>query len=232
MSSRTFNPATHVYAIDGRPLPSVTQILRATGIYSDYAFAESHHKYRGSAVHAGAAILDMNGVPQLGPVPAHLQTVADEIVNGYWPAFSRFKERTGWQGRIWECPMVHPTYGFAGCFDVVGECGDEIVLLDVKSGVMPEAIPAQLALYWLLITTGLPVDENHAGLEWLRSVVAEKRPVQRWGLRLEKSGKDTVYTQTSKGESYSAPRWDTLARSLLNVYTVRAQFGLLAKERE
>ena len=225
----SFNPATHVYSDGQRQVPSNTEILRAVGIYGSYQFAESHHKYRGHAVHAGAAILDMGGTAKLGPVPAALQTVADDIVNGYWPAFSRFKERTGWQGRIWECPMVDMLRGYGGTFDTVGEMGDDVVLLDLKSGVLPDMVPVQLALYWLLITQGTPVNEEHPGLAWLREVVKSGRPVKRMALRLTKDGKDTLFSATSNGESYDSPKWLAVANSALNLYTVRASYGLLEK---
>jgi len=227
----SFDSATHVYHDGQRRVPSVTEILRTMGIYSSYGFAEPHHKYRGSAVHAGCAILDLGGSPQLGPVPAHLQQVADEIVNGYWPAFTRFKERTRWQGRIWECPIVDPLRGYGGTFDSVGEMGDDIVLLDVKSGVLPEMVPIQLALYDLLIRNGTPTDENHPGLAWLREAIASGRPIKRMALRLTKDGRDTLFCETAKREDYSSPRWIAVANSILNVYAIRSQYGLLEKER-
>lgn len=230
MPTLRFDSATHTYTSDGRRQPSVTEILRAVGLYDSYQFAESHHKYRGHAVHAGAAMLDMGGQPTLGPVPSHLAQVAEDIVNGYWPAFSAFKERTGWQGRIWECPFVDPLRGYGGTFDAVGEMGGEIVLLDLKSGVLPELVPVQLAMYWLLATQGKPTNDDHAGLPWLCEVLASKCPVKRMALRLEKSGKDTLYSQTTKGEDYSSQKWVQVANSVLNLYTIRQQYGLIEKE--
>jgi hypothetical protein len=227
--SVSFDPILHKYVADGRVVPSNTEILRAMGIYGSYQFAESHHKYRGHAVHAGAAIMDMGGIPLLGPVPAHLEQVGRDIVEGYWPAFERFKARTGWQGKIWECPIVDPVRGYGGTFDAVGEMGNDLVLLDLKSGVLPEMVAVQLALYWLLITQGKPVDEEHPGLEWLRETVKSGRAVKRMALRLTKDGKDTLFSSTSKGDDYSAPKWLAVANSVLNVYNIRAQHGLFDK---
>ena len=224
-----FHEGRHEYTVDGRRQASVTEILRAVGVYDSYAFAEPHHKYRGTAVHAGAAIIDMGGRPQLAPVPKHLQPVADDIVNRYWPAFERFKAATGWQGRVWECPFIDPLRSYAGCFDSVGEMGGEYWLLDVKSGTLPEMVPVQLAMYWLLATKGQAVDEQHPGLEWLRAIIQSGAPVRRMALRLEKTGKYTVSTQTTKGEDYSAAKWLHVASSVLNVYAVKASYGLIEK---
>lgn len=224
-----FHPETHTYEVDGQAKPGVTTIMRHAGLYSDYGFAEPHHKYRGSAVHAGSAILDLGGVPQLGPVPRHLQSVADDIVQGYWPAFSRFKERTKWQGRIWECPLIDPVRGYGGCFDSVGEMDGEPTLIDLKSGTMPDMVPVQLALYWLLATKGLPVSEKHPGWAWLKDLVASGHPVKRVAVRLERDGKWTMYSQTKRGESYDAPKWLVAASSILNLHAVRSDYGLLAK---
>jgi hypothetical protein len=226
-----FSPQTHTYTADGRVLPSVTQILRAVGLYDSYAFAEPHHRYRGQAIHQCSAIIDMGGVVESISAPPHLAQVRDDILNGYLPAFVAFKERTRWQGRIWECPMVQTVLGFGGSFDAVGECGDEVVLLDLKSGVMPPLVPAQLAFYWLLITTGTPINPDHAGYQWLQQVIADKRPVQRWALRLEKTGKDTLFTETAKSESFNSPKWDSLAKSSINLYNMKAAYGLLEERK-
>jgi hypothetical protein len=212
----SFNAATHVYEVDGKAKASATSILRAVGLYDSYEFAEDYHRYRGSAVHSGAAILDLGGEPRLGPVPFNLQQVGDEIVNGYWPAFSNFKQRCKWQGYIWECPMIGRDH--AGCFDSVGLMDADPTLIDVKSGSMPDMVPVQLAMYWLLITKGLPVSEDHPGLNWLRELVESGRKVKRAAVRLEKSGRDTLFSETRRGESYDSDKWIHAANSALTLF--------------
>ncbi len=226
----TFDPIYHRYSTGDRVVPSVTEILRAVSLYGSFQFAEDVHRWRGTAVHQFCAIADFGGTPVLGAVAPQFKQVADDIVNGYGAAFMRFKERTKWQGRIWEMPAVHGLLGYGGCFDSVGEMGDDVVLLDLKSGSMPSLVPAQLAMYWLLITEGTPVDEEHPGLDWLREVVKSGRPVKRMALQLSKDGKDTLFSETSKGDSFSSPVWLSVARSAINLYNIRAKYGTLDKE--
>lgn len=226
-----FNQADHSYWCGHRQLPSVTELLRAAGLYSTYSFADPTHKYRGHAVHAGAAIIDMGGEPVLATVPKHLEQVGRDIIEGYWPAFSSWKERTGWQGRIWECSFVDPVRGFGGTFDSVGEFPDDpaIYELDVKSGVLPELVPAQLALYELLIRQGQPVDPQHPGLAWLMEAIKSGRPLKKIALRLERDGRHTMYSQTSKGRSYDDPVWLQVANSVLNLHAIKSTYGLLER---
>lgn len=226
----SFNPATHEYRADGNLLSSATGILRAVGLYSDYSFAEDHHRWRGQAVHTGAALIDFGITPQLAPVPAHLQGVADDIVKGYWPAFRRWKERTKWQGVCWECPLVSAD-GFAGTFDCVGRFGDspELTLLDLKSGTLPPMVAVQLAAYDALIRTGVPVDPEHPGWEYVRDAVRSGCPLRRVALRLERTGKDSMHSSTPKGHSYDDRMWEIAWRNSLSLYNLRSNYNLLEK---
>lgn len=227
----TFDPNTHEYRSDDRLIGSTTQILRAVGLYSDYGFAAGHHRYRGSAVHHGCALIDMQGAVPTITAPAHLRQVADEITNGYWPAFEHWKARTKWQGICWECSLILPGF-FGGTFDAIGRFGDDpcLVLADIKSGVLPALVPAQLASYMDLIRRGTPIDPEHPGWEFVQENIRSGVPVKRIAVRLEKNGTDTMFSSTAKGESYDAPMWDALWRSVLNVYIAKANYGLLAQE--
>lgn len=228
----SFDPRDHSYWADGRKLPSVTQILRATGLYSDYSFAQDHHRWRGSAVHACCAIWDAGGRPRV-EAPAAYQQIANDIMKGYLPAFATWKDRTKFQGYCWECPLIDPVAGYAGCFDVVGRFGDspEVIIPDLKSGALPDLVPLQLEAYVQLIHKGIPVDPAHPGWEWVQENVRSGVPVRRVAVRLEKSGKDSMFSQTSKGDSYDSPMWASAWRSCLNTYVLRGNYGLL-EERQ
>ncbi len=225
----SFDIIDHTYRSDGKVLGSTTGILRECGLYSDYSFAAGHHRWRGGAVHHGCALIDMGASPRIA-APPELQHVADEVTNGYWPAFSQWKKRTGWQGFCWECALVLPGY-FGGCFDAVGMFNNTppLILADIKSGVLPAMVPVQLASYLDLIRRGTPVDPEHPGWPLVQEMVRSGVPVRRIAVRLEKSGKDSMFSQDAKGVSYDAPVWDSLWRSVLNVYTAKANYGLLTE---
>lgn len=232
MSALSFDPIEHKYRDGSRVLPSVTEILRAVNIYGSYSFATKIHAFRGSAVHRACAILDLGGEPHLTISPqwdAETRRVAEEIPR-YWDAYRSFKARTGFQGRIWEAPFADPISGFAGTFDTLGEIGDEIVLLDIKSGELPPMVPVQLAAYECLIRTGAPINPDHPGLPWLLEVVKSGRPIKRRAVRLEKSGVDTLFAATAKGASYDDPMWMSAWRSAANIFTLRSNYGLLERK--
>jgi len=223
----SFDPREHAYRAGGRKVPSVTEILRAEGLTSSYAFSDRTHAFRGSAVHRACAMLDFGANPIVSG-PKHLQQVVDDINNGYVPAFARWRERTKFQGRCWECPIVSPEMGYGGTFDAAGnfEGSPEIVLLDLKSGVMPAMVPIQLAGYLDLIQKGTPVDAQHYGWEWLQENVRSGVPVRRVAVRLEKTGRETMFTEGPDGTHYSHPMWTVAFRSAVNLHNLKAKFNL------
>lgn len=227
-----FLPDVHEYRIDGMRIPSVTGIMRTCSLTVDYAFADKIHAFRGTAVHHGCALIDQGGSPwfevggQMAGDPEYVK-VANDINTGYLPAYRAFKERTGFQGRIYECVMVHEALRFGGTFDAVGEAGDEVWLIDLKSGVLPELVSVQLAAYEMLIRHGVPVDSEHPGLEWLREVVKSGRKIHRKAVRLERDGTDTLFSQTSKGCHYDSRTFDTAWSAAISIYNLRATYNLL-----
>lgn len=227
MSVAQFDSRTHRYSYGGRILSSVTEILRFTGLYNDYTFAEDVHRFRGSAVHEACAKIDMGmkNVDVIAPDNAgqELRQVAEDCNLGYLPAFRAFKRATGFQGFVWECSWIDPVLGFGGTIDTIGMAGDEIWMPDLKSGEMPVLIPAQLGAYEHLLRNGISVGKIP---EWLGKILAAKLPIKKKGLRLEKSGKWTLSEQTSKGRSYDDAYWGIVFRSALNVFNCRTEYGL------
>lgn len=222
MPELSFTPSNHAYLCDGERLPSTTEILRAAGLASSYSFAKPIHRFRGSSVHHGCAIIDLGGEPRvrLNPLyerdPDHIK-VAQEIPV-YWQAFRDAKRDTGFQGCIWECSFIDCAAGYAGTFDCAGytDGGEEI--WDLKSGTMPPLVAVQLAAYWDLILRGSPVNPAHAGLPWLVEVVRSGHIVRRKALRLDKTGKYKIYSETNKGDHFDSPIWTDVWRAALLLY--------------
>lgn len=228
-----FDNNEHIYRMDGRRVPSVTGIMRISQLVSSFSFDDPIHAFRGHAVHHGAALIDQGqedvwfGVS--GPLandPEYVK-VANDINTGYLPAYRAFKKRTGFQGHTYEVGLIHPTLRYAGTFDACGECGDDIWLIDLKSGVLPELVPVQLAAYQRLILEGLPIDPDHAGLEWLRESVKSGRKIHRKAVRLQKDGTDTLFSETSKGTSYDDRKFDNAWVAAISLYNVRAEYNFL-----
>lgn len=120
----TFDPVQHTYCIDGRPVPSVTQVLKDVGLIDTSWFTEEA-RLRGTYVHLATQYLDEGDL-------------ADESVNplyrGYVQAYQRFLDTAlpAWD-RI-EHRVCDPVLGYAGTFDRVGVLQGRRWLVDIKTG--------------------------------------------------------------------------------------------------
>lgn len=145
----TFDPDGHRYTINGRPVPSVTQILRAA-----YPMAAQTHvapaimqaaMLRGAAVHT-AVRLDEAGELDEAALDAEWPEV-----HGYLTAWRLFRvESPRFTPRVLEWPLGHPD-GWAGTPDCIGEEYISAtraidVVLDLKTGMLGN-VREQLAAY-------------------------------------------------------------------------------------
>lgn len=227
-----FDATDHRYSADGRTLASSTQILRAVGLYSDYAFTDGIHRFRGSAVHECCRALDASMIPAIDAPPQHAAMV-DDILNGYCAAFLKWRYRTGFQGICWECPLICADEGYGVTFDVVGHFNgnvSELGLVELKSGAIPLMVPVQLASQEFAIRRGEAVNPDHPGWHYVQDAARSGVAIKKMAVRLEKSGRDTTFTGAPDGTSYDAGTWSLVWRSALNLYTARSKYGLLEKK--
>ena len=135
MPELTFDKENHSYFLDGRIIPSVTQILTQSGIL-DKRFFKPGAAERGTRVHSLCEQI-ANGEPP-------------EEENGYTEAFKSFLK----DARIEPVATEHIGYsssGFAGTIDLIASFRGETAIFDVKTGVYQEWWPLQLAGYALLL---------------------------------------------------------------------------------
>lgn len=173
-------------------------------------------------------MIDGGGSPHISG-PPELQHVIDDINTGFLPAFRSWKERTKFQGICWEFPLIDTVAGFGVTPDVVGRFGNspELMLVELKSGMMPAMVPMQLAAQVAAIRKGSPVNPEHPGWAQVNELVRSGVPIRRCAVRLEKSGKSTMVSETAKGVSFDDPSWDVAWRSALNVFHLMSNNNLL-----
>jgi hypothetical protein len=140
-----FDAATHTYFDDGgRPVPSVTQILKAGGIYNlDFLPAEK----REAALELGTRVHWMLQLFDEGKLDVRKLR---KPMRGYLKAWRAWKESSGFiVGRI-EHRFISE-FGYAGTADRLGtfSAAKHIpVLLDLKTGAaIPDWVKIQLAAY-------------------------------------------------------------------------------------
>lgn len=135
----TFDPGPHVYRLDGKVVPSVTQILAPLVDYSGIPpDVLETARIRGQWVHDA--------------VNRHCRGVLDAATLGadvrpYFEQFLRFLAESGFVPTASEVRVASPKYGYAGTVDLVGEFQVE-TLLDVKATAdLPAAVGPQTAGY-------------------------------------------------------------------------------------
>jgi hypothetical protein len=143
--SLVFDPASHTYTVDGRVLPSVTEVCNvlAPNYYANVPPDVLERKRAiGVALHAAIA-LDVNG-------DLDESSVAPEI-SLYFKAWRSFAVAVGWKTLVVEKPMHNERYGYAGTPDLIGRMGNDPStswLLDVKSACVLSPLTAvQTAAY-------------------------------------------------------------------------------------
>lgn len=140
----TFDPAEHVYAVDGRRVLSVTTILELTGVIDYSRLPRDIREFalaRGSAVHLATQYDDQGLL---------VEESLDEAILGYVQAWRKFRAETGWENLLIEYRGYHATHDYAGTTDRIGwfpRCERYLATLDIKTGKAPKWVALQLAAY-------------------------------------------------------------------------------------
>lgn len=133
-----FAEAEHKYSHDGRPCPSVTQMLTGLGLTPPYA-PDKGQKSRGTAVHKAAelAIYDRLDYANTSPVII-------PYVNGLMEKAEEMKIRPIYT----EIRGIHTGEWFAGTVDLFCSVYDsDLAIIDYKTGVPPRCCELQTAGY-------------------------------------------------------------------------------------
>lgn len=140
MTDLAFDPAEHRYTLDGRVLPSVTQILEPyedwSGINPEVLAAAME---RGTRVHAAAALM-LDGF--IGPHDS-----GDDIAP-YLVQFEKFLAESGFVSVLSEARVCSEKLGYAGTLDLYGGLPKrKCALIDIKTGSVPRTAGPQTAAY-------------------------------------------------------------------------------------
>ena len=140
MARFEFDPVAHRYTLDGRVLPSVTQILRGLDDFSNVpARVLEKARDRGQRVHA-ACNLDVLGTLD--------ENTVDDEVAPYLAQFRKFLRESGFMPTLSECRVYDDKLWYAGTLDLFGDlpgCMD--VQIDIKSGLIPRSVGPQTSAY-------------------------------------------------------------------------------------
>ncbi|MEN6440510.1 MAG: hypothetical protein ABFD97_18200, partial [Syntrophobacter sp.] len=135
--SLTFDEATHTYRVNGRPIPSVTGILRAEN-FIDTAFFTDYGRERGKLAHLAIHLLDMGELDEES---------LDPVLSPFVEAWKRFRADTGVEIIESEQPIVDPLRRYAGTPDKIAMLYGKTTVLDVKTGTVSPWVRLQLCAY-------------------------------------------------------------------------------------
>ena len=134
-----FNAEEHSYRLDGRPVPSVTRILKPLDMFEHVPLdvLERAREF-GQHVHL-ACDLDDKGLLDEATLDAELLP--------YLRGWRRFLAESGFQIIASEQPVAHAKLGYAGTLDRRAIHRNRRVILDIKSGQMPLSVGPQVSAY-------------------------------------------------------------------------------------
>jgi len=162
-----FDPATHTYSRMGRPVPGVTETLRAAGLFpKEWDFADMRlAQQAGTVAHAAC-----EGIIKGGNVEEIVHRVCFEVEGEYWAErtaqsvllFGNFVADMQPELIASEWRLYSSIYGYAGTIDLVVRMRGWVWVIDLKTGFPYPAVDLQTAAYAQL------VKENRSDLPIVR----------------------------------------------------------------
>jgi len=137
----TFNPETHKYTFDGKPIPSVTTVLKSAGMIDFSHVSKSALDIAcqfGTLIHSLTELYDKGELEE-----SSIDAQAEPFFNGYLnflddikPVFT-YIEKMVYSERYW----------YIGTLDRIAVVGKDIVIIDIKTGAPTKSHGPQLAAY-------------------------------------------------------------------------------------
>ena len=169
-----FDEPSHVYSVDGKPVPSVTTVIKGLSTDTDYSSVPEHVLKRageiGTEVHKCVEHWAVTGGDVLWS--------DDKSANAYLTPFYEFALLGALEVEHAEVRLYHPEYWFAGTIDIIGKLWGKPCIIDVKTTnkIDRKYVELQLAAYEILVGFwGEKVDR-----------------ISRYALHLEKSNRYTL----------------------------------------
>lgn len=135
-----FDESKHEYRVNGRVIPSVTQVLQPLVDYSKVPRdVLERAQLLGQAVHRATELHDNDDLD--------MATLSEELVP-YLDAWKRFRQECDFQPITVEEKLHHPSLGYAGTSDRTGYVRGRKAVLDIKKMIsLGPVIGIQLAAY-------------------------------------------------------------------------------------
>ena len=124
----SFDPASHTYRVDGRVVPSVTELLEAAGVSPDYRRIHpavlQHARLRGRHTDAACDLADTDDLDWSSVHPEAVPLVQ---------SWESFKKDYGYEPILQQPLLYHPIWDYAGTPDSIGMLDDHVVVVERKA---------------------------------------------------------------------------------------------------
>lgn len=137
----------HSYRYNEAIVPGVSQILQRAGIVDLSAIPADRllaSQEFGTAVHIACELHDRGTLDEV---------ILDPLLKPYLDGWKLFRQESGFEPEGIEEKLYSKIYRFAGTIDRRGKCriDDNLMIVDIKSGVVTPSIAIQMAAYEVLI---------------------------------------------------------------------------------
>lgn len=178
----TYDDSEHKYFLNTMQLTSVTQTMKLGGLI-DTAWYSDGGLMRGQAVHAV--------LQYIAEGTLDWSSIADEI-KPFVDAALKFEKENKVETILYERPLYHQIYLFAGKPDRVIILNGEVGVLDYKTGTSQAWAAIQTAAYERLVEG---VDEVVKALWKLKQT-----KLKRWALELKNNGNYRLIEHKDRGD--------------------------------
>lgn len=137
MTQIEFDEPSHTYRLDGKILPSVSQVLKAGNLMPEfYKTLDPWYAQRGTAVHLACHLSDIGELD--------FATV-DPQISEFWDAWLKFKQE--FDVKVLESEVIVHDKEFAGTFDKIVKMFGAVWLLDLKCSTFQSFHSVQTMAY-------------------------------------------------------------------------------------
>lgn len=182
----TYNDELHEYRLDGRVIPSVTQILHDL---SSKAYQFVDRKTMEAAAALGTAVhrvIELDCRKTL-----NVETLHDDIVP-YYGAWLNFVALSGFEHIASELRVCSTKYAYAGTLDLFGKFKSRYCVIDAKrTAQVPRTAGPQTAAYENAFRES-PIAEQHG--------ILPSTPIDRYALHLLPDGKYRLVPFTARND--------------------------------
>ena len=132
-----YNDDAHEYRVNGEVVPSVTQVIKSSGLV-DYSHCTEYGRKRGTIIHEVVQLINEGDLDE---------DSVDPLIRPWISAYRAFLSDCAF--RLYRSEMIvhSELYGYAGRFDMYGRVNKRRAIIDVKTGQIGPDVEWQLGAY-------------------------------------------------------------------------------------